>query len=122
MGVKAHLKGFKMRKKRKVKIAEEPKTTIRKKRKLKLSLNIGKLISDYLINCYLYYEEERSVISDHEFDTIVTRLIDNFELVKKSKHIHAHLIDLKALNSFTGFNLIGKFPNIVKLSAQNNKG
>lgn len=96
----------------------EPVQKIRKKRKInKPKINIGKLISDYLMHSYLYYEKNESIISDQEFDGIVHELIKNFDEVEKSEHIHKHLIDIQALKSYTGFSLIGRFPNQVKIPA-----
>jgi len=106
-----------MRKKRtaKIKVIEEPIRKI-KKRRPKPKINIEKLISQYLIHSYLYYEKQISLISDNEFDGIVDLLLNNFEAVENSFHGHKHLVDKNALESYTGFNLIGKFPGIIRLA------
>lgn len=105
-----------MRKKRSpALISESGIKTLRKKRPI--SINIGKLISDYLMHSYLYYEKQKQIICDHEFDGIVDKLLENFDKLQNSDHIHKHLIDKSALESYTGFSLIGKFPNVVKICA-----
>lgn len=96
------------------------KTLTKKRRKPELQnpqINIGKLISDYLINSYLYYEKQVQIISDHEFDTVVDKLLENFDMVEASSHIHKHLIQRPALQSYTAFGLIGRFPKQVQLAA-----
>lgn len=107
-----------MRKKRKPKHSTETVVSVVKLRKKRIQkINIEKLISQYLIHSFLYYEKNKCIISDNDFDKIVHLLLKNFDKIKKSNHIHKHLIDKKALETYTGFLLIGKFPNIVKLSA-----
>ena len=82
-----------MRKKRKIKKlpSTEHKIVMRKKRRP--IINIGKLISEYLIHSYLYYEEQKPVVSDNEFDKIVNTLLENFEKVEKSWHPHKNLVE-----------------------------
>lgn len=106
-----------MRKKRipKIERIQEP-IKIFKKRRPKPKINIEKLISQYLIHSYLYYEKQISVISDNEFDGIVDSLLLNFEKVEDAGHQHKHLVDKNALESYTGFGLIGKFPGIIRLA------
>jgi len=92
----------------------EIKRPIKKRRKKRI--NIGKLISDYLIHSYIYYESgSQPVISDSEFDNICHELYNNYHLVEKSDHIHKKLVKLDSLSATTGFDL--KFPNIVKICA-----
>lgn len=111
-----------MRKKRHINQPLISEKKIRKKRQTtqdnqKIEINIGKLISEYLIHSYLYYEKQKQVISDQDFDEIVYKLTQNFDEIKNSNHIHKNLIDKTALEGFTGFHLIKKFPNIVKICA-----
>lgn len=105
--------GITMRKKRQ----PQPEPITRRRKKRFPEINIGKLISDYLIHSYLYYEKNVQVISDNQFDGIVEKLLENFDKVQKSDHIHKYLIDKTALEGFTGFHLMGKFPNSVKIPA-----
>jgi len=107
-----------MRKKRKVfqQIQPEPHKKLRKKRSN--PININKLISEYLINCYIYYESSYDpVISDQEFDNLVNNLLKNFNLVEKSNHPHKNLVKEVSLKAYTGFGLSGKYPTIVKVIA-----
>ena len=104
-----------MRKRKRIIESEPVKRRKKRRRPVQPQINIGKLIYKYLVHSYLYYEKNESVISDNEYDNIVRLLSENYELVEKSNHIHKHLIDKNALESFTGFGLIGRFPNIIKV-------
>lgn len=73
----------------------------------------GLLVPHYLIHCFLYYEENESLISDHQFDMLARRLWDEWDEVE---HVHAYLIDPDALKS-GGSYLSGTYPLRVKSSA-----
>ena len=80
-------------------------------------MNINKYISEYLIYSYLYYIKNESLISDQEFDKITIVLKDNWELVENSNHPHKHLLNYDSICGSTGFDLKGKYPTIVKMTA-----
>ena len=80
-------------------------------------MNINKYISEYLIYSYLYYCLNYSLISDQEFDIITVVLKDNWELVENSNHPHKHLLNYDSICDSTGFDLKGKYPTIVKMTA-----
>ena len=80
-------------------------------------MNINKYISEYLIYSYLYYCLNYSFISDEEFDIITVVLKDNWELVENSNHPHKHLLNYDSICDSTGFDLKGKYPTIVKMTA-----
>lgn len=80
------------------------------------SWSIHKLVAQYLINSYLYYICDLSVVSDAEFDYTCRELLDRWDEV--GQHEHGHLIDKGCLNCGSGFNLReSEFPNIVKGAA-----
>jgi hypothetical protein len=80
-------------------------------------MNINKYISEYLIYSYLYYIKNESLISDQEFDKITVVLKDNWELVENSNHPHKYLLNYNSICGSTGFDLKGKYPTIVKMTA-----
>lgn len=60
------------------------------------------LVSYYLMASYLYYNHDLIVISDHEFDEIVRRLLKEFASIE---HPHKHLITKDDLDAGTGYRL-----------------
>ena len=79
---------------------------------------INRLISEFLLHSYCYYETSISLISDSEFDNIAKKLLENYDAVEKSNHIHKHLISKDMLTGTTAFTLIGKFPTSVMMCAK----
>ena len=56
--------------------------------------------SNYMVASFLYYQMNRSVISDHDFDRLCREIDagwDDFE------HEHKHLVDRGQLSATTGF-------------------
>ena len=74
--------------------------------------NINKLISDFMIYSFAYYELGHSFISDNEFDILCDKIKENYN---KINHPHKKLI--KNLNSYSGYYLKGSYPTIVKVCA-----
>ena len=70
------------------------------------------MLSWYLITSYAYYVIGESIITDLEFDDIVKRVKENWDLIE---HPHKHLIKLSHLEANTGYDI--KFPKIVKHNA-----
>lgn len=67
----------------------------------------------FLMSSYLYYYEDKQVISDAEFDEICKNLLAGWE---DFDHPHKHLITKEDLAAGTGF-AIKKYPLIVISSA-----
>lgn len=67
------------------------------------------LVRDYLIHSYLYYEQDVSLITDHEFNAICQALLDNYDNIN---HRHKHLISLDNLKANTGYDI--QYPLIIK--------
>tara|TARA_A100001391_G_scaffold71780_2_gene45776 strand:+ start:54 stop:314 length:261 start_codon:yes stop_codon:yes gene_type:complete len=64
------------------------------------TLNINRLVPFYLMSSYLYYKEDRQVLTDEDFDRIAKRLLDNWDSVE---HMHKHLISKEDLQAGTGY-------------------
>ena len=64
------------------------------------TLPINRLVPFYLMSCYLYYKEDRQVLTDEDFDQLAKRLLDNWDSVE---HMHKHLISKGDLQAGTGY-------------------
>ena len=64
------------------------------------TLNINRLVPFYLMSSYLYYKEDRQVLTDEDFDRLAKRLLDNWDSVE---HMHKHLISKEDLQAGTGY-------------------
>jgi NAD-dependent DNA ligase len=52
------------------------------------------------MSSYLYYKEDRQVLTDEDFDRLAKRLLDNWDSVE---HMHKHLISKEDLQAGTGY-------------------
>ena len=75
-------------------------------------LEQNRLVPWYLMSCYLYYEEDKQVLSDDEFDALGKRLLDEWDSVE---HMHKHLITKDDLTAGTGYAI--KYTNMIKNAA-----
>lgn len=73
-----------------------------------MDLTINQKFVKYLMSCYLYYEEGRSVLSDAEFDALCKELLERWDEIT---HRHKALITKEDLEAGTGYAI--KYPNIV---------
>jgi NAD-dependent DNA ligase len=64
------------------------------------TLHINRLVPFYLMSSYLYYKEDRQVLTDEDFDRLAKRLLDNWDSVD---HMHKHLISKEDLQAGTGY-------------------
>ena len=64
------------------------------------TLHINRLVPFYLMSSYLYYKEDRRVLTDEDFDRLAKRLLDNWDSVE---HMHKHLISKEDLQAGTGY-------------------
>lgn len=64
------------------------------------TLHINRLVPFYLMSSYLYYKEDKQVLTDEDFDKLAKRLLDNWDSVE---HIHKHLISKEDLQAGTGY-------------------
>lgn len=58
------------------------------------------LVAYYMTSSYLYYKQDKSVLSDPDYDRLCKRLI---ECWKKAKHPHKRRIKIKDLEAGTGY-------------------
>ena len=78
--------------------------------------NPNMLVPYYLMYSYLSYEENSSIVSDGEYDSICKRLYDEWNEIE---HFHKYLIEKETLLAGTGFTLT--YPNRVKGAANHLK-
>ena len=64
------------------------------------TLHINRLVPFYLMSSYLYYKEDRQILTDEDFDRLAKRLLDNWDSVE---HMHKHLISKEDLQAGTGY-------------------
>jgi len=64
----------------------------------------------YLAASYLYYEEDFSVMADHEFDILCLDLYSEFD---KVTHWAKGLVSADTLLTGSGFDLFGKIPGAI---------
>ena len=49
------------------------------------NINPNRLISYYLMSSYLYYYEDKSVLSDTDFDIMCKRILEKWKEIKHKK-------------------------------------
>ena len=76
------------------------------------NLSIHRLVPWYLMSSYLYYQEDKQVLTDEQFDTLCKRLLENWDSVE---HMHKHLISKHDLTAGTGYAI--KYTNMIINSA-----
>ena len=76
-------------------------------------LERGRLVPFYLMSCYLYYQEDKQVLTDDEFDAVGRRLLDEWDQVE---HMHKHLITKGDLDAGTGYAI--KYTNMIRGAAR----
>ena len=81
-----------------------------KKKKNIWESNPNMAVPFYLMSSYLYYEEDRSVLSDADFDDLCKMMLDKWDDIE---HYHKHLIEKDQLKAGTGYYLKYKYPTIV---------
>ena len=65
-------------------------------------------IAKYLMCSYAYYELDKPLISDTEFDMLAKEILDNWDNIE---HMHKYLLTKDMLVAGT---YLGEYPNIVK--------
>ncbi len=78
------------------------------------SMSPDALVSWFLIGSYAYYELSNPVMSDPDFDVLVSRLKEKYA---ESDHYHKSLITQSHLDATTGYDI--KYPTIVRYAAMN---
>ena len=60
------------------------------------------------MSSYLYYEHDKNVLDDTQFDYLCKKLYDNWDSVE---HMHKHLIDKDNLKAGSGYGI--KYTNLI---------
>ena len=76
------------------------------------NISINRLVPIYLMSSYLYYEHDKNVIDDTQFDYLCKKLYDNWDSVE---HMHKHLLDKDNLKAGSGYGIT--YTNMIMSSA-----
>ena len=76
------------------------------------NVSLNRLVPIYLMSSYLYYEQDKNVLEDTQFDYLCKKLYDNWDSVE---HIHKHLIDKDNLKAGSGYGIA--YTNMIMSSA-----
>jgi len=76
------------------------------------NISINRLVPIYLMSSYLYYEHDKNVIDDTQFDYLCKKLYDNWDSVE---HMHKHLLDKDNLKAGSGYGIT--YTNLIMSSA-----
>jgi len=76
------------------------------------NISNNRLVPIYLMSSYLYYEHDKNVIDDIQFDYLCKKLYDNWDSVE---HMHKHLIDKDNLKAGSGYGIT--YTNMIMSSA-----
>lgn len=71
-------------------------------------MTLNQKFVQYLMASYLYYVENRSILSDTEFDQLCKELLDAWDQID---HRHKHLTTKEDLEAGTGYAI--QYPSIV---------
>jgi len=76
------------------------------------NVSLNRLVPIYLMSSYLYYECDKNVLDDTQFDYLCKKLYDNWDSVE---HMHKHLIDKDNLKAGSGYGIT--YTNMIMSSA-----
>ena len=76
------------------------------------NISINRLVPIYLMSSYLYYEHDKNVLDDTQFDYLCKKLYDNWDSVE---HMHKHLLDKDNLKAGSGYGIT--YTNMIMSSA-----
>ena len=65
-------------------------------------ISIHRLVPIFLMSSYLYYEQDKSVLDDTQFDYLCKKLYSNWD---KVEHMHKHLITKADLAVGSGYGI-----------------
>ncbi len=72
----------------------------------------NRLVSYYCMSSYLYYEKDKSILSDADYDSMCKRMYEEWDNIK---HMHKNKINKKDLLAGTGYRM--HFTNLIKDAA-----
>ena len=70
-------------------------------------------IAKYLMCAYAYYELDKPLIEDFEFDALAKEILDNWDNIE---HMHKYLLTKDMLQAGT---YLGKYPTMVRMAVGN---
>ena len=70
-------------------------------------------IAKYLMCAYAYYELDKSLISDTEFDLLAKDILNNWDNIE---HMHKYLLTKDMLEAGT---YLGEYPTMVRMAVGN---
>ena len=76
------------------------------------NISLNRLVPIYLMSSYLYYEHDKNVLDDTQFDYVCKKLYDNFYDIT---HMHKHLLDKDNLKAGSGYGIT--YTNLIMSSA-----
>ena len=76
-------------------------------------VSCNRLVPYYLMSCWLYYENDKNVLRDEDFDLLCKRINDEWDNIT---HVHKFLIDRQMLVAGSGYNI--PYTNMIKGAAQ----
>ena len=76
------------------------------------NVSLNRLVPIYLMSSYLYYEHDKNVLDDTQFDYLCKKLYDNWDSVE---HMHKHVIDKDNLKAGSGYGIT--YTNMIMSSA-----
>ena len=76
------------------------------------NISINRLVPIYLMSSYLYYEHDKNVLDDTQFDYLCKKILDNWNNIT---HMHKHLIDKNNLKAGSGYGI--SYTNMIMSSA-----
>jgi NAD-dependent DNA ligase len=66
------------------------------------NVSLNRLVPIFLMSSYLYYEQDKSVLDDTQFDYLCKKLYSNWD---KVEHMHKHIITKADLAVGSGYGI-----------------
>lgn len=73
------------------------------------NISNNRLVPIYLMSSYLYYECDKNVLTDTQFDYLCKRILDNWDSID---HMHKHLLDKESLKAGSGYGI--EYTNLIR--------
>jgi len=72
------------------------------------NISNNRLVPIYLMSSYLYYECDKNVLTDSQFDYLCKKILDNWDSID---HMHKHLLDKETLKAGSGYGI--EYTNLI---------
>tara|TARA_B100000925_G_scaffold212128_1_gene161828 strand:- start:10282 stop:10545 length:264 start_codon:yes stop_codon:yes gene_type:complete len=77
------------------------------------NLSPNRMMAYFLMSSYLYYEKDKSVLTDFQFDNLCEKLIEKWNEIT---HPHKKLVNIDDLKAGTGYRI--KYTNMIMDAAE----